>query len=152
MGTGNPWIVDPARTDAERQIDLGEHVGPDGVARALWIRVKTLLSIGEQRKMLKSVSTVSQPVATRGAKQGDAEAKLDWTEYSFARMAAYITDWSIAHETEPSYRLPATRASYEKLRQDVFEVIDAALNAHEAEAEAEKKAPASSPSPGETSA
>lgn len=137
----NPWIVDPAAADAERTIHL-EHVDESGTTHKLWIKVKSVLSIGEERRMIKSISSVSQPV--RASDAGDdapgAEAKFEWTDYSFARMGAYIIDWSLAHLPEQAHRLPAKRESYEKLRKEVFAIIDKALDEHEAAVNAAKKA------------
>ncbi len=140
MAGVNPWIVDPNGPDAERTLTLTvPGIGPDGGDLTLWVRVKSQLSIGQQRKMLKNIQTISQPVASIGAKQ-DATATFEWTDYSFARMGAYINDWSLAHDQETAHRLPATRASYEALSEEVFKVIDVALDAHEKAMADEKKA------------
>jgi hypothetical protein len=138
----NPWIVDPTAEGAEKTIERS-YVGPDGVERKIWIKVKSMLSIGEKRRMLKSISSVSQPMGVQDADAKGAEAKFEWTDYSFARMVAYITDWSLAHEQVAEHRLAPTRASYEKLREDVFELLDTALDEHEKKGNEEKKVVAS---------
>ena len=51
---GNPWIVEPEEVKAELQ-----WVDPSGETRDFWISIKKYLTIGEQRKMMKSVSQVS---------------------------------------------------------------------------------------------
>ena len=144
----NPYIVDPGAPDAEKRIDYVWEGAPEGDAykRNGWVKAKRLLSEGEHRRMMKSISTISQPVLKKG-ETGTPTAKFEWTDYSFARMEAYLTDWSLAHDSEPSHRLPIGRTSYEKLQRDLFEVIDNALDTHEvAQAEA-KKTPAGSPVP-----
>lgn len=125
----NPWIIEPAAPGADQRINL-EWIDGD-VTRQLWIQVKKELSVGEQRRMLKSISSVSQPLPKVRGEQVVPEAKLEWTDYSFARMVAYIIDWSLAHEPEQANRLPPTRLSYESLRDDPFNLIDEALDAHE---------------------
>lgn len=144
----NPWIVDPRADGAEKVIEL-TYKAPDGSELPLWVKVKAMLSIGEKRRMLKTISSVSQPMAapTDGAEPKGAEAKFEWTDYSFARMTAYITDWSLAHLQEEADRLPIGRGSYEKLREDVFTLIDTALDAHEKAATQEKKVEGSTPKP-----
>lgn len=146
----NPWIVEPETVKLE--------VAVPGVGAA-WLMVRRTLSIGEQRKMMRNVSTVSQPVQSREELAASkaagttvrAEAKYEWTEYSFARMVAYVVDWSLAHDPLEANRLPPTRDSYEKLRDFVFEAFDDALDAHEQAANAEKKAMAGAASPSATS-
>ena len=132
----NPFIVEPD----EHKLELPPWEDRDGKTWHLWITVRRQLSVGEQRKMMRSVMSVTQELPkTRGADIGKTEAKYDWLDYSFARMLAYIIDWSIAHE--PDFKLPPTRASYEKLPQDLFDLIDNAIDAHETSSQQEKKAP-----------
>ena len=147
----NPWIVDPAAPGADRRLDL-EWTDPDGIVRPLWIQVRTELSIGENRRMLKSVTALSQPIPKTRGEDVAPEAKLEWTEYSFARMVAYIIDWSLTHDPEPAHRLAPKRTSYETLRQDVFKLIDEALDEHERAVAAEKKAQSGRPRPAAISA
>ena len=134
----NPWIVDPRGADATRRIDL-EWTDAEGVMRPLWLQVKTELSIGEHRKMLQSVSSITQTVPRVRGEAVTPESKFEWTQYSFSRMVAYITDWSLAHDPEQANRLPAARVSYEALRRDVFDLIDEALDKHETALTTEKK-------------
>ena len=143
----NPFLVEPS----ELKIELPPWEDRDGKTWHLWITVRRQLSVGEQRKMIRSVMAVTQELPkTRGADPGKTEAKYDWLDYSFARMVAYIIDWSIAHE--PEFKLPPTRVSYEKLPQDLFDVIDGALDKHESAATLEKKAPNTSNVPSAISA
>lgn len=143
----NPWTVNPKETD---KIELTWIDGE--TSRPLWLLVKKYLSIGEERAMLRSVSSVSQPVSKRkGEAAPPATANIAWTDYSFARAVAYIIDWSLAHDPDPENRLPPTRESLETLKQDAFELIDNALDAHQQKMADAKKAPAGSPTPSETS-
>lgn len=142
----NPWVVEPET----KRIELTWQDGAE--ARPLWLSVKRQLNVGEQRAMMRAVSTVEQAVARVRGAVAEAKAKIEWTEYSFARMAAYIVDWSLAHDPDPKARLAPTRESYDSLNPDVFQLIDDALDEHE-KAEAErKKNQAGSPEPGATSA
>lgn len=145
---GNPWTVDPTETE---KIEL-EWVDGETV-RKIWLTVKKQLSVGEERAMLKQVSSVSQPmVRKKGDAPERATARIEWAEYSFARAVAYIVDWSLAHDAEKADRLPPTRQSYESLRTDAFEVIDNALDEYETKVKESKKIPAGSPKPEPTSA
>lgn len=145
---GNPWIVDPAAPDATERIEL-EWIDGE-MRRPFWIEIRRLLSIGQHRKMLKSVSRIEGKVSTvRGADPVSPTSTFEWTDYSFARMETYIVDWSLAHEARA--KMPPTRSSFEKLRAEVFQVIDEALDAHEARMEEEKKVRAGSPTPSATS-
>ena len=65
----NPWIVDPTAEGATKRLER-TYVDAQGTERPIWITVKALLSIGEKRRMLKSISSVSQPVNKRGADGG----------------------------------------------------------------------------------
>ena len=137
----NPYIVEPAAAGAERRIDLA-WTDAGGTVREIWLKLKTELSIGEHRRMLKSISKLSQEVPrTRGTAAAPA-AQFEWTDYGFARMEAYIIDWSLAHDPDQSMRLPPTRVSYEALRQGLYNLIDEALSEHEQRQGDEKKAPA----------
>ena len=129
---GNPWVVEPDDT----QIDL-EWTDPTGEVRKFWIKVKSNLSIGESRRMMKGISNISQKIVPRGQVGGGAEAQFEWTEYSFARMIAYLLDWSLLDEN--NNKMPTTRETFESLHQGLFEIIDNAIDKHESEATQEKK-------------
>ena len=88
----NPWSVEPE----EERIDL---VWKDGtVEREFWVTVKKRLTIGESRKMLKSISKVASKLKTKSSEAEAPEAQFDWTEYSFARAMTYLIDWSLADD------------------------------------------------------
>ena len=153
--SSNPWIVDPIREDgkaATTTYQMG-YVDAQGTARPIWVTVKDELSVGERRKMLKSISTVSQPMGRKDSgEETHPEAKWEWTDYSFARMVAFIVDWSLAHEADVKIRLAPNRKSYEMLREEVFTLIDETLDNHEKQAADAKKATAGKPRPAAISA
>jgi len=129
----NPWIVEPE----EERIDL-QWVDPTGEVRDFWISIKKYLTIGEQRKMLKAVSQITQPLPKKGQERQEAEATFEWTDYSFARCSAYLLDWSLSDENDN--KMPLTRATLEQLHADLFELIDNAVDAHETKMGEAKKA------------
>jgi|TARA_R110002020_G_scaffold197348_5_gene398445 hypothetical protein len=128
----NPWVVEPD----DKQIDL-EWTDPTGEVRPFWIKVKSRLSIGESRRMMKGISNISQKIAPKGQASTGAEAQFEWTEYSFARMSAYMLDWSLLDEN--NNKMPTSRETFESLHQDLFELIDNAIDAHETSLTEEKK-------------
>ena len=113
----NPWVVEPD----DKQIDL-EWTDPSGEVRPFWIKVKSRLSIGESRRMMKGISNISQKIAPKGQTSVGAEAQFEWTEYSFARMSAYMLDWSLLDEN--NNKMPTSRETFESLHQDLFELIN----------------------------
>ena len=130
---GNPWIVEPE----EEKIEL-QWVDPSGEARDFWLTIKKYLTIGEQRKMMKAVSQITQPLSKKGAERLDASATFEWTDYSFARCSAYLLDWSLSDENDN--KMPLTRATLEQLHADLFDLIDGAIDAHETKMGEIKKA------------
>jgi hypothetical protein len=138
--------VEPETT----KIELVWHDG--GTDRPLWVSVKQRLTVGETRAMMRSVSSVSQAMPKTRGDNPEPTARIEWTEYSFARMGAYITDWSLAHDPEPSFRLPVGRRSFEALQPELFELIDNALDEHQKAMEEAKKQQAGSSKPEPTPA
>ena len=130
---GNPWIVEPE----DVKVDL-EWVDPSGEVRKFWISIKKYLTIGEQRKMMKSVSQISQPLPKKGQERPEAEATFEWTDYSFARCSVYMLDWSLRDENDN--KMPLTRETLEQLHADLFDLIDNAVDAHETRMGEAKKA------------
>ena len=119
----NPWFVEPE----EKKIEL---VWEDGdTSREFWIMVKHRLTIGEARRMMKSISKVASRLKTQTREAEQPEAQFDWTEYSFARAITYLTDWSLADDK--GNKLPVTRPNIEALNQGVFEIIDRAIDQHD---------------------
>ena len=118
------WFVTPDVT----RIDLDWNA-PTGEAHPLWIEVKSELTIGEERAMLRSVSNVTAEVrkAADGA-TSDPSAKFDWTEYSFARLLAFLTDWSLTDDKET--KLIINRELIGSFHKTLFDLIDDAVEVH----------------------
>jgi hypothetical protein len=134
-----PWFVQPE----VQKIDL-EWEAPDGSKHTFWIECKRMLSIGEERAMMKSIAKVSQKVkskaerrAARSSEEVEANADFDWTEYSFARMLTYITDWSLTDEK--GNKIPRTREKLNGFHQSLFQLIDEAVDEHTDTQDQEKK-------------
>ena len=118
------WFVTP---DVSR-IDLDWNA-PNGKVHPIWIEVKSELTIGEERAMLRSVSNVTAEV--RKAADGttsDPSAKFDWTEYSFARLLAYLTGWSLTDDQ--ANKLDISREVIGSFHKTLFDLIDNAVEAH----------------------
>jgi hypothetical protein len=143
--TTNPWVVEPEEVKIELTWnDLS------GTERPFWIKAKKRLSIGEQRRMLKSISKVTSPIGAKKGESSSAEASFQWTDYSFARCEAYLLDWSLSNGQDK--RMSISRETMESLHQELFEIIDNALDDHEKEMELQKKATPSSRKRKQTSA
>ena len=134
----NPWIVEPEEVKIELNwTDL------EGTDRPFWIKAKKRLSVGEQRRMLKSISKVTTPIAqTKTSEKGAPEAHFECTEYSFSRCLAYLTDWSLSNGEDK--RMTVSRETLESLHQGLFDIIDNALDDHEKTVTQEKKVKTSS--------
>ncbi len=120
----NPYFVEP---DVSR-IDLDWNA-PNGEEHPIWIEVKSELTIGEERAMLRSVSNVTAEVrkAADGA-TSDPSAKFDWTEYSFARLLAYLTGWSLTDDQ--ANKLDISREVIGSFHKTLFDLIDNAVEYH----------------------
>jgi len=127
----NPWIVNP---DLER-IDL-KWEDPNGKTHPLWIEVKSELTIGEERQMLRSVSDITTAVRKAG-ETSDPSAKFDWTEFSFARMLAYLMDWSLVDDKNT--KLIISREVIGSFHKSLFDLIDNAVETHIESGGVEKK-------------
>ncbi len=134
----NPWVVEPEEVKIELNwTDL------EGTDRPFWIKAKKRLSVGEQRRMLKSISKVTAPMISAKAKEAAApEAQFEWTEYSFARAETYLLDWSLMNGQDK--RMTVSRETLESLHQGLFDIIDNALDEHERASTEEKKVKPSS--------
>jgi hypothetical protein len=128
----NPWFVEPE----EEKIELVWNDG--GTEREFWIMLKKRLTIGESRRMLKSISRVHSRLKGQGREAEQPEAQFDWTEYSFARAITYMVDWSLSDDK--GNKLQLNRSNLEALNQRVFEIIDKAIDQHDTDvAEKESK-------------
>jgi hypothetical protein len=121
----NQWSVKPEDIRIELVWNFNEEERP------LWIRLKKYLTVGENRRMLKSISNVTSKLGTTREPNQAPEANFEWTEYSFARCEAFIIDWSLADDE--GNKLPISRETLESLHQEVFEIIDTAIDKHETE-------------------
>jgi hypothetical protein len=119
----NPWSVEPE----EEKIELVWK--DDDIEREFWIMVKKRLTIGESRRMLKSISKVHSKLKSQGGEAEAPEASFDWTEYSFARAMTYMIDWSLADDKGNKMQL--NRSNLESLNQTVFDIIDKAIDQHD---------------------
>lgn len=120
----NPYFVEP---DVSR-IDLDWNA-PTGEVHPIWIEVKSELTIGEERAMLRSVSNVTAEVRKAADGAGnDPSAKFDWTEYSFARLLAYLTGWSLTDDQ--ANKLDISREVIGSFHKTLFDLIDNAVEDH----------------------
>jgi len=109
-----------------------------------WIEVKKTLTAGEDRAYKSAgFKRVSQ---REGSTQNEVD--VDWSAMAFARVEAYLVDWSAKNESTGK-DVPVTRAAIRNLDPESFEEIDAAIKAH-ADATAEEKK-ATSPGSGSSS-
>jgi vacuolar-type H+-ATPase subunit D/Vma8 len=128
----NPWVVEPEEVKIELAWD-----DPRGISREFWIKVKKRLSIGESRRMLKSISRVRSELRRDVKGTQNAEAQFEWTEYSFARAEAFLLDWSLADDNNTKMKI--NRENIEALDSGVFDILDNAIDQHESKATEEKK-------------
>jgi hypothetical protein len=120
---GNPWSVEPEDHKIELVWEQGD------ISRPFWIMVKKRLTIGEEKRMLKSISRVRSQLTPSGEEPVAPVAHFEWTEYSFARAMTFLLDWSFADDKDN--KMPLSRQSLESLDPDVFEILDDAIDAHE---------------------
>lgn len=103
-----------------------------------WIVVKKELTAGEERKFR---SAGLMKVSHQGK---DPEIGVNWADMAFARVEAYLVDWSA--QKPDGTRLPVSRTQIEALHTEDFEAIDAAVQAHIAASAEEKKVTPTRPS------
>jgi hypothetical protein len=133
----NPWSVEPKDLKIELTWEK-----PDGEALPFWIRIKESLTVGESRKMLKSISNITSKLGTKGSEAVAPEARFEWTEYSFSRCLTYLVDWSLSDDSDN--KMSINRETLESLHQSVFDLIDGAIDNHETksqESQSKKKEP-----------
>ena len=118
----NPWIVRPYLERIELKWE-----DPTGKTHPLWIEAKSELTIGEERTMLRAVSDITTVVRKAGG-TADPSAKFDWTEYSFARMLAYLMDWSLVDDKNT--KLIISREVIGSFHKSLFDLIDDAVEKH----------------------
>jgi hypothetical protein len=137
---GSIWTV---RARDGVQVDL---VWTDeaGEQRPFSIWLKRLLTIGESRKQL---TAGWQGLKT---KDGDSEVTINWEAQSFAKVKAWMSDWSLLDDQ--GKKLHISEAVIAELHPDVYKLIDDAVTAHVERYEQEKKPQSGSEGPSPTSA
>jgi hypothetical protein len=110
------------------RIDLPSH--EDGGKN--WIEVKKHLSAGENHRFRSAgLTRLSQ-------RDGGNEVSVDWVALAFARVEAYLVDWS-AKNPQTGKDIPVSRAAIESLAPDDFDAIDKAVQQHIADMADPKK-------------
>jgi len=112
-----------------------------------WITVKARLTAGEKRAMFARIYRVIEKA------DGTPQQIPDLERVGFARLSAYLVDWSLPEFPIRGVSVEALESALKNLEDDDFAELLAALDAHEArEAEAfaalkktSSGAPASSP-------
>ena len=97
-----------------------------------WIEVKKRLSAGEKRKM-----QAAGVIAKRSADDPQVNLEVDMTRLGFARIEAYLVDWSFVNAK--GKQIDVTREAIQNLDDETIAEIDAALDAHLEALEQEKK-------------
>lgn len=88
-----------------------------------WIEVKRRLTNGERRRL--NTAGLSKSL-TIGNEQNQ-EIDIDFAEFSLARAAMWIVDWSFEDDGR---RVAVTRVALESLDEETADEIDKALDAH----------------------
>lgn len=139
---GSKWTV---QTSESEKVDLEWTGAPDGTGK-FWIRIKPILSTGEDRY----VKTAGwRGVSGVGKEKGEQEIRVDWKETGIARAHTWLVDWSLTDDKDK--KLPLTMPSIAALHPDVFELIENAITAQVEAIEAKKKARTGSSAPSLTS-
>lgn len=106
-----------------------------------WVEVKHELTAGEQAKMSGSAMRMMRP---ENKDTGEAAAfEIDSTRLAFARLEAYLTDWSFRDSTDKPVSI--TRDTLSALSGDTLTELNAVLDAHLESGRQEKKATTGSP-------
>lgn len=120
-----------------------------------WVEFRERLTVGEKKRM---TTGGFRGVTGMGSKDPDATPSIDvdWTTQAFGRMATYLVDWSLADDNGNKMPLGNSRNTrldaIMNLDEDVYDVIEKALNAHVEAMEESKKAQAGAQRPSEQSA
>lgn len=113
-----------------------------------WVKLKRRLTVGEDRRVQTSGWRGLQPSSS--GKNENPEIKIDWQAQAFARVEAYLTDWSL--EDDDRKKLVLSHDMIEALEPGVFKVIEDAVNRHVEAAGKEKKVMSGEPVPSAISA
>ena len=118
----NFWCVEP---DSEK-VDIELTRKGKTKQASLWFKCE--LTVGEQRAVdTSALKTMSNITGKRG-QEANPEIAIDWKGQGFSRMLAYLTDWNLTDDG--GNKLPLVRATIENFNEDVFAVIEEALNGH----------------------
>ena len=99
-----------------------------------WIDIKKALTAGEEKSYRSAgFRRVSQQDGT-----GRNEVDVDWTAMAFARVEAYLLDWSA--KKPDGKDMPVSRSAIRALSQESFDEIDEAIKARIEATDDEKKA------------
>ena len=124
------WTVAP-ETDEYDVTALGETF-------KVWF--KRRLSVGERKRIDAGGFRGMTGFAKKGeTEERETEIGIDWQRQAFARMFGYLTDWTHADDKGNKLKIEDTLLN---LRQEVFDAIEAKLNAHVERLEKEKNAQA----------
>jgi hypothetical protein len=110
-------------------------VTPEVVRVALsdgdWIEIKRRLTVGERRRILSRA-------ASGGISSDGARVHVDAAEMAFARVEAWMLDWSFTGLDEKP--VAYSPAALKNLDPETFTEIESAIDAHEVRVSAEGKA------------
>jgi hypothetical protein len=102
-----------------------------------WIDVRRELGYGRQSRMAAAGLGRVQASALDGT--GDAEVGLSWEGFGFARMEAWVVNWSFRdRDNRPR---PCDRRNMEALHPETVKEIIAALDTHQEEQNTEHASP-----------
>lgn len=138
------WTVQP----------LTEKVNFTCLGEQCWIECKLMLSVGEQ----KAVDTAGfrgmtgfgkvEDEATGDVKRKETAIDIDWKSQAFARVLAYVLDWSFTDEN--NNKIPVRPSTVYALIPQVFEAVEQALNKHVEDQQAKQGPQAGSVAPSQT--
>lgn len=119
--------------------------GAGGARHPFWVEVKKFLNVGEERRVM----TAGWRGIATGGEDGGA-INIDWRAQTFARAAAYLTDWSL--QDDAGNKLAMSRDVIESLNPEVYGLIETQIRDHIESVAQEKKLPSGSEPPSAMSA
>lgn len=99
-----------------------------------WIEVKKTLTAGEE----KAYRSAGFRRVSQRQDDNTNEVDIDWTAMAFARVEAYLVDWSAKRDDGKD--VPVSKAAIRNLDAESFQEIDEAIVKHIDEADDAKKA------------
>lgn len=94
------------------------------IAPDAWVEFRNELTVGEKRKLQNSSMRLEAAVE-EGSK---AKVAYDPSGLTFARVKAYLKDWSRRHD--PADGAPVSLSALEAMDADEFAVVEEALERH----------------------